>query len=806
MSARFAEKLIRETPLYLETEEEKVSKLNIDRPACVQCEEDIYLGFFFDGTNNNKYRDTPGNCHTNVARLYEAYAGSPTVNQLGIVKGAPKADEGPAWPKEIPSNKNNYRKTYIPGVGTPFKELGDKGENGSLLDKDKTLGLAMAKHSEVRVCWALLQVTNHLHAILAEPKPNQWKVDTTMAQKMEQGETRYTPSLGLGGIPLPVNDSPADVRSRVLKERAAELKQAIDKKQPLGRRTPKIRRIRISIFGFSRGSAKARLFLKWLLEAYGSGVAGIPLKVDFVGIFDTVASVGLAQSAPGFDGHFSWATTGNMAIPDGIRCAHLVAAHEVRGSFPLDAIGGGGLRKEIVYPGVHSDVGGGYPPKDQGRAVGGDSEKLSQIPLAQMYREALIAGVPLLLEDEFNTAARKNNFKIADSTIATFNAYVEATQNGTPATPPQNVNKNTLYPVERQPRDTLQNIMWHHQAFYLKWRHLMLGKIHQLPNLVQTSTPTREQDIQDFKKTDDDLKLELEFVRSNNPLKYTSVDDTAIDVGTSGVILIPGIGPLASAGAKAMLVKILKAKQAEWDNGIRAAWGEGTTPRVPEAASRLFSTLVHDSRAWFKPFGPDDDDWYKPGGGRDQKTAEKTARHRGAIHECQILKQRHQARLGQLKSQPGGSESAAYKQSQQSIEVLDARIAKEEQAIAAIKAQPTVIEKGHEPYKMWGYLRRRRVYHADGGVTQVTAEERNEDQLAEIAEEGKQRRAQAREYETKRYENIRRQQEQGVARVKQRYAERGMSDVDYRDYMQVSQARMKEAAADYEQAMKALSD
>ncbi|TJZ64745.1 hypothetical protein [Chitiniphilus eburneus] len=127
MGTRFAEKNNRATPLKLDAPEIVVRTVNLDEPPCHTCEEDIYLGFFFDGTNNNKYRDTSGSSHSNVARLCEVYAGEPTVRQLGIVRGAPQPDENPAWPRQPASDRKNYRKTYIPGVGTPFRELGDTG-------------------------------------------------------------------------------------------------------------------------------------------------------------------------------------------------------------------------------------------------------------------------------------------------------------------------------------------------------------------------------------------------------------------------------------------------------------------------------------------------------------------------------------------------------------------------------------------------------------------------------------------------------------------------------------------------------
>jgi Uncharacterized alpha/beta hydrolase domain (DUF2235) len=57
-----------------------------------------------------------------------------------------------------------------------------------------------------------------------------------------------------------------------------------------------------------------------------------------------------------------WAN--GLEIPPLIeQCVHMVAAHEIRNSFPLDSALQG-LQypfnvREMVYPGAHSDVGGG---------------------------------------------------------------------------------------------------------------------------------------------------------------------------------------------------------------------------------------------------------------------------------------------------------------------------------------------------------------------------------------------------------------------------------------------------------------
>lgn len=158
--------------------------------------------------------------------------------------------------------------------------------------------------------------------------------------------------------------------------------------------------INVAIFGFSRGATEARAFVRKLIERHceraESGLIWIapngervPLRINFMGLFDTVASVG------GPSRHFSWAS--ELAIPPEVeRCVHYVAAHEVRAAFPLDSVRGDRVYptncEEVVYPGVHSDVGGGYAPDEQGR-----SNMLARIPLRHMIADAVRAGVPMKL-------------------------------------------------------------------------------------------------------------------------------------------------------------------------------------------------------------------------------------------------------------------------------------------------------------------------------------------------------------------------------------------------------------------------
>ncbi|WP_333783010.1 hypothetical protein [Chitiniphilus purpureus] len=451
---------------------------------------------------------------------------------------------------------------------------------------------------------------------------------------------------------------------------------------------------------------------------------------------------------------------------------------------------------------MHSDVGGGYPPKDQGRAVGGDHEKLSQLPLAQMYREALIAGVPLLLPEEFNTAARQNNFKIAPATIAAFNAYLDATpldpKAFPPTTPPDKVSRHTLYPTERQPRATLAQLLHHHQGVYLAWRHAMLGRMHQLPGLVNTATPSRQQDIEDFRITDAQIRKEVAFLNARKTWKEHAA-----------AILIP-LGRVWSSSKDQLTEK----KREEWQQGLKQQWEAAARQQAPAAAHHLFSTLMHDSRAWFKPFGVDDADWFPPGQGQKREHERRIAVHQHNIAQYRRMQAAAQARpvpgIKPVPSTPPGVPKPNW----------DELIRQEEAAIEGLRNGSTpvlipgssnldygyALESAHEPWFMFGYLRRRAFFHPQGAVVAVTAEERQQDQLADIAEQGRQRRAVARVNETKRYEQIRQQQEQGAARVRQRYLDRRMSDVEYTDYMQVHQSRMKAAQADYEHAMRTLHD
>ncbi|BDC51211.1 hypothetical protein F183_A35270 [Bryobacterales bacterium F-183] len=159
---------------------------------------------------------------------------------------------------------------------------------------------------------------------------------------------------------------------------------------------------RVYLFGFSRGAYTARAvagmvhrcgllgrgnepLVDYAYKAYRDefnrdtigrfrSTFSRPCKIAFLGAWDTVASVGLfPESFP--------STRHNPSI-EVVR--HAVAIDEVRAKFRTNLFGDvpGQDRKEVWFPGVHSDVGGGYT-----------DPSLSNIALQWMAREAAEHGL-----------------------------------------------------------------------------------------------------------------------------------------------------------------------------------------------------------------------------------------------------------------------------------------------------------------------------------------------------------------------------------------------------------------------------
>ncbi len=134
----------------------------------------------------------------------------------------------------------------------------------------------------------------------------------------------------------------------------------------------------VDIVGFSRGAAMAREFAHRLHDLSPC------FKIRWLGLFDTVASFGLG----GNDVDLGY----RLGLPDNVqRAFHIVAVHEQRYFFPLASIKTGSTGtalsknfEEVLMPGVHSDIGGGYR----------EHRGLANAALIRMHTDGVAHGVP----------------------------------------------------------------------------------------------------------------------------------------------------------------------------------------------------------------------------------------------------------------------------------------------------------------------------------------------------------------------------------------------------------------------------
>ncbi|MFA0999533.1 DUF2235 domain-containing protein, partial [Pseudomonas syringae] len=178
---------------------------------------------------------------------------------------------------------------------------------------------------EERINWGLLMLVDALQRTLDLPR-----LDNTSLLAAIQAMGTWP---GLGFVNGQANR--AAVFSEQLKAIEQPLRFALT--QP-GHGTPRLLGLKLYVYGFSRGAAAARAFVSWLNELMryqpflALGDLQIPLSVEYLGLLDTVASVGFADIMPGADGHMAWAD-GNQELPGGglvKRCLHLAASFEQR--------------------------------------------------------------------------------------------------------------------------------------------------------------------------------------------------------------------------------------------------------------------------------------------------------------------------------------------------------------------------------------------------------------------------------------------------------------------------------------------
>ena len=337
------------------------------------CQKKIRFGLFFDGTGNNRFTDEK-KTKVYLKRLnadnYDPQQLQKTTSYLSnVAKLFLLFDE---------NNENSLYKEYIPGVGTPFS-ANDEGKPNE--GEGSIFGSAFGYGGNARICYAFWK----LYSIIIEKEEIKNIIPWNKSDRAEKVE----------------ND--VDTFPEYLNQ---HLRETIEKSRREKRKTSKVSKIILYVFGFSRGAAEARSFVNRLSRLSGSSAAqlkfgGIDVEVKFMGIFDTVASVGMVdiKSFRGngilprwfgslVDGHWSWASPENLVVPDNIRCVHYIAGNEARACFPLTMTEHQGNHTLKLYPGAHSDVGGGYGFMEQGKY------DMSVIPGREMYDEAISVGTP----------------------------------------------------------------------------------------------------------------------------------------------------------------------------------------------------------------------------------------------------------------------------------------------------------------------------------------------------------------------------------------------------------------------------
>lgn len=315
-----------------------------DSPTKKQdCSDVVNISVFFDGTGNNKEADKKNQKWSNPARLWS------------------NADQYTLDHKKDPDHA-----IYVSGVGTKFNaELGIfQRIISSFQDAYSGMGMGAGLGGARRLDYGEEQFNDHLKKVLE----------------------------------IKVKGAEKDLSQYATAGKATsemELTQCLSEHRL-------IKKINISVFGFSRGAALARAFTNQMLVKCESACGGLtygekksPIEFQFLGIFDTVASFGIPSTNILNNLTF---TGRDMVVDERVKmCVHHVAGNEQRFAFPVDLIckrEDGTLAnpkwKEVVYPGMHSDVGGGYMPLDEETQI---TDHFARIPLRDMLNEAVQAGV-----------------------------------------------------------------------------------------------------------------------------------------------------------------------------------------------------------------------------------------------------------------------------------------------------------------------------------------------------------------------------------------------------------------------------
>jgi hypothetical protein len=490
--------------------------------------------------------------HSNVARLFQAYPDKPL---------------------------DGYYPLYVEGAGTPCEPIGE--------EEPAWNGMGFGGGGDGRINYGLLHVLNSIHRSIARNFPTfKAEVVTALCRNGLRGTDRDTQrparyskpvdEIALGAVGMEdiggllCNEiGQRNHASRFYQEQVKRLARLVDATQ-----RPKLVEIMIDVFGYSRGASQARVFCQWLSELMPDGrLCGVPTRIRFLGIFDTVASVGLPNRVIPFDmsnGHGGWAQPQWLQIALCVQqCVHYLAMHENRASFPLESVRlSNGVMppncKQYGLPGMHSDVGGGYEPKAQGRSPhDDDSDKLSQMPLELMYQAARSALVPLnkrlARDDDYDPFAVHPKLREA------YNAFIAAI-------PSHGTSAQWLLP-------------------YLAWRYQVRDVYTTQLSWIERAHP---EDVVDLAGANGTLLADIDALDNHREHWLADTQLALSHVPQIGRIMGPTANRVRNLapGARDLLAHL-------------RAHPTLATPENPEHYSPqayLFANYVHDSFAGFKPF------------------------------------------------------------------------------------------------------------------------------------------------------------------------------------------------------------
>jgi len=518
-----------------------------------ECKGQVFVGLFFDGTGNNDKWIEDGqtrnqrqrNKHSNVARLYDAYLDDP---------------------------ENGFFRVYMQGVGTPFAEIGDTFKLGTDIG-----GSGFGFMGADRINWGITSLLNAVYGYatgttLFSGNEQRNLVNLMSMEMLLNGNANALPpdwQVGQWTVPGYLSTAPEKVRRlEMYKQFMEKLATSLKSSQR------KVVQVNVSVFGFSRGAAEARACCHWLHELFTpSGgafeLAGIPVRIGFLGIFDTVAAVGIGDVTPVTFGHMAWADKTQSVPPAVEQCAHFVALHEQRASFPLESSTGW---TNVGYPGMHSDVGGGYFPGEQGKSMPswGQSPHLSQIPLIDMHFTALKAGVPLLTTREIEAKpAISASYATDPRLIKSYNDWLAT--NGIKA-------------------GTIREYTEAHTRQYLRWRGslqqgkggLMLGK-----RFYQEAGTSDKKDL---------LEADVELGKMIRDWRTRANLNLDQRMGQMAQKYARRLSPLTGFLIGRSQERLTAQEKEFYDIMC-------TDPMPPSACVTLFEDYVHDSRAGFRVAG-----------------------------------------------------------------------------------------------------------------------------------------------------------------------------------------------------------